>query len=364
MAVRISFATPADDAAIRGLLRREPVPGLIAISYEREPDFSIGCEATGENATVLVARDTDSGDTVGVACRSERQVYVNGERTRLGYLGQLRIDGRYQGRWLVSRGYSILRELHDRDPVPAYLAAVTAENRVAEAILVGKARKRFPAFHPVADYCTLALRIWREARSHGVFAAAYEDLPEIVRFLQTEGRRRQFFPVWSEAKLTFLTRRLGLRIEEIQIARRHGNIAGVMALWDQTGYKQSVVRSYSGWMRLAARLDSAGPGWLREPLLPKPGERIRSGYAALVCVAEDDTAVFGELLSAVSGRAASRGLEYLLLGLDTKDPFLAAARQGPHVVYRSRLFLAEWPDGGHLHALLDRRPTYVEIATL
>ena len=136
MDVQISLATPADDVQIRGLLRREPVPGRIAISYEREPDFSIGCEATGENATVLVARDVESGQTVGVACRSEREVFVNGVPVRLGYLGQLRVDSQYRGRWLVSRGYAMLRDLHEREPVPGYLAAVTAEIREAEGILV------------------------------------------------------------------------------------------------------------------------------------------------------------------------------------------------------------------------------------
>src|SRR4051812_12157855 len=110
MQVEVNLATPADDANIRGLLRREPIQGRIAISYERDPDFSIGCEATGENFTVLVARDGESSAIVGVACRSEREVYVNSVPIRLGYLGQLRIDRRYRGRWLVSRGYALLRQ--------------------------------------------------------------------------------------------------------------------------------------------------------------------------------------------------------------------------------------------------------------
>ena len=56
------------------------MPGRIVISCEREPEFSTGCDATGENATVLVARDLDAGVIAGVACRSERDVYVNGRR--------------------------------------------------------------------------------------------------------------------------------------------------------------------------------------------------------------------------------------------------------------------------------------------
>jgi hypothetical protein len=364
MGIHIAVATPADDAHIRGLLRREPVPGRIAISFEREPDFSRGCDTTGENTTVLVARDLDTGVLAGVACRSEREVYVNATPTRLGYLGQLRIDRRFRGRWLVSRGFALLKQLHDRDPLPGYLAAVTADNREAEGILMRMGRRRCPAFHPVARYCTFALPVRPTSPVTGVASATTEDIPEIVRFLQTSGSRRQFFPVWSEARLIALTTRLGLCIEDVQIARRRGRIAGVIGLWDQSAYKQDVVRSYSGWMRLAVPLYNASAPWLRRPRLPKTGERIRSGYAVFICIEEDAPSVFGDLLAATLHRAGARGLDYVLMGLDERDPLFRAAREQRHIPYRSRLFLAEWPEGGHLHAQLDRRPSYVEIATL
>ena len=374
MGIHIGLATPADDEHIRGLLRREPLPGRIAISCEREPEFSRGCDATGENATVLVARDLDTGVIAGVACRSEREVYVNGAPARLGYLGQLRIDRRYRGRWLVSRGFSTLKQLHDRDPLPGYLAAVTAGNREAEGILVKTGRKRFPMFHPVARYCTLALPVRRAtsgaasrsvaSRVSSVVSATANDIPGIVRFLQTSGPRRQFFPVWSEARLISLTTRLDLRIEDVQIARQDGRIAGLMGLWDQSAYKQDVVRAYSGWMRLAGPFYNLGAPWLGRPRLPKTGERIRSGFAVFICIEQDSPSVFGDLLSATLHRAAGRGLDYVLMGLDQRDPLFRTARERPHIPYRSGLFLAEWPEGGHLHAQLDHRPSYVEIATL
>jgi hypothetical protein len=369
MGIHIGLATPADDELIRGLLRREPVPGRIAISHEREPDFSRGCDATGDNATVLVARDLDTGVIAGVACRSEREVYVNGAPARLGYLGQLRIDRRYRGRWLVSRGFSMLKELHNRDPLPGYLAAVTAGNREAEGILVKTGRKRFPTFHPVARYYTLALPVSRATsgvapRVSSVVSATANDIPEIVRFLQTSGPRRQFFPVWSEARLISLTTRLGLRIEDIQIAWRSGRIAGVIGLWDQSAYKQDVVRAYAGWLRLAAPLYNAGAPCFGRPRLPKTGERIRSGFAVFNCIEQDSPSVFGDLLFATMHRAAVRGLDYVLMGLDERDPLFRTARERLHIPYRSGLFLAEWPEGGHLHAQLNHRPSYVEIAML
>jgi hypothetical protein len=99
--------------------------------------------------------------------------------------------------------------------------------------------------------------------------------------------------------------------------------------------------------------------------LPRVGEPIRSGYVALVCVADDNESVFRELFARVMQSAADRRLEYVLIGLDERDPLAAAARAFPHILYRSRLFLAEWPDqGGSLHDRLDGRPSYVEIAGL
>jgi len=367
MSIHIGVATPADDASIRGLLRREPVPGRIAISFEREPDFSRGCGITGDNATVLVARDLDSGVIAGVACRSEREVFVNGTPMRLGYLGQLRIDRRYRGRWLVSRGMSLIKQLHDRDPLPGYLTAVTVDNREAEGILVKNGRRRFPVFHPLASYCTLALPALPARRAlpvAGVSSASAADIREIVRFLRTNGPRRQFFPVWSEAKLISLTTRFGLRLEDLQIARRNGRIVGLIGVWDQSAYKQDVVRSYSGWFRLAVPLYNVSAPWLQRPRLPKIGERIRNAYAVMICIEEDAPSVFSDLLAATLHRAAARGLDYVLMGLDERDSLFKIARERAHIPYRSRIFLAEWPEGGHLHAQLDRRPSYVEIATL
>jgi len=365
MGVQIGIATPADDAGIRALLRREPMPGRIAITYEREPEFSIGCEASGDNTIVLVARDCESGAVAGVACRSEREVYVNGIPRRLGYLGQLRVDRRYRGRWLVARGFSQLKDLHGRAPLAGYLAAITSENRQAQAILVDKPRKLFPAFHAVGDYCTLALPATKpRCLAAGVTAAEPSDIPEIVCFLRAEGGRRQFFPVWTEARLQSVITRLGLRVENICLARRAGSIRGVIAVWDQSAYKQNVVRAWSGWMKVAAPLYNASAPWLRTPRVPRAGETIRNAYTALVCVADDDLAVFDLLLTGALYRAAESGLDYLLLGLDQRDPLLRVARRRAHIPYRSRMFLVEWPEGGNLYAQLDRRPTGVEIATL
>lgn len=345
--IDIDFAQATDDAAIRALLRREPMPGRVRIAFEREPEFARGCAVTGDDYRVLVAK-TAQDDVVGVACRSTRTVYLNGTPRRIGYLGQLRVDERFRGRWLVSRGFALLAELDRRDPVDAYLLSIVEENEEAAQILVHKRRRAFPFAAPVADVCTLAIPVGRGPAS----APPRADLGEVAEFLQTYGPQRNLFTVWTEERLRRLAD-FGLTDRDFCVVRRNGAVAAVAALWDQSSFKQSVVRGYSGWLR--------GVAWLG---LPRPGQPLRSAYASMICVADDDRDAFAELLRELYLRAGARGVAYLLAGFDARDPLLPLARDRRHYVYRSRFYLASWSNGGSLHELLDQRPVHADIATL
>jgi len=352
MELTVDFAAPADDAGIRGLLRRQAMPGRISLAFPRDPDFSLGCAITGDDYKIVVARAAD--EIVGVACRSVRHVFINGRPERLGYLGQLRVDERFRGRFLVSRGFSLLAQLDQQDPVPAYLASIVDGNHQATGVLVQRRRRSFPDFRALAEFRTLAIRLQSggkppHSKGEDIMAGSLDQVPEIVAFLRTEGSRRQLFPEWTEEALRNLAS-FGLKIEDIRVARRGGSIVGVLGLWDQSAYKQAIVRGYSGWMRIA------------KPFLPRVGEEIRSAYASLICATTPD--VFASLLREIYSLASARRFDYLLVGLDARDPLLDVARAYSHIAYPSRLYLASWSNGGHFHEQLDRRPIHVDIATL
>ncbi len=367
MELQVGLASSADDHAIRGLCRREPMPGNIVVAYEREPEFSLGCRVTGDAFQVLAARNGEDGEVVGVACRSTRTLFINGHSHRLGYLGQLRIDQKFRGRWLLSKGFSLLKQLHERDPVPAYLVSIIAGNDEAEAILVRKPRKSFPSFHHVADFCTLAISLGRAKSPFQskveISSATPVQIPELVKFLQAHGQKRQFFPEWTEGSLRELTA-CDLRIEDILVARRNGEIAGIAGFWDQSTYKQTIVHGYSRWLKAAAPFYNFGAHWIGRIPLPRPGTKLRSAYVAFLSIANDDTHVFAAILRKLYDLAHSREFDFLLVGLDARDPLLPVAKKYSHFIYASRLYLAEWPDGGHFHEQLDHRPAYVDIATL
>jgi len=370
MDIVVDLARPADDAGIRGLVAREALPGRIRLALPREPDFSLGCLVTGDECRVLVARSMEDGAVVGVACRSIRHVFINGREQRIGYFGQLRVDERFRGRWLVSRGFSLLARIDREDPVSLYLASIVEGNVEATGVLVRRRRPSFPAFREAARYRTLALPL-RRARplppgDVEITPGTLDRLSDVAAFLRSEGARRQFCSVWTEDFLRRLDA-LGLRAADMRVAHRAGRIVGVMALWDQTAYKQAVVRGYSGWLKAVAALSQTAAGRLTASVLPRVGSEVRSAYGALVCVANDDAVVFARLLQDIYEFARSRRFDYLLVGLDERDPLLTIARRYPHVAYPSRLYLASFPHRSHgerAHEQLDDRPAYVDIATL
>jgi ribosomal protein S18 acetylase RimI-like enzyme len=342
--VVFSLATREDDAGIRALLATSAMPGRIRIRLEREPDYFAGCTTMGPFTQVLVAKDIakNRDRVIGVACRAVRAMYLNGAREDVGYLSQLRVDPAYRGRALVSRGFRMLRELHEDRRTRAYVTTIVDGNEEAEGVLVRRARAGMPRYRFLERLITVAIRV---ALRRDAAAPAGGDAGgpgEMLAFLEKHATRRNFFPVWND----------DFDARDFVAVRRDGAIAGVAGLWDQNACKQTVIDGYGGVMRLA------------RPFLPRAGSVLRLAYGSFFCTIDDDRRVARALIERLLVLAAARGVRHLLLGFTERDPHLAAARAFRHVAYPSRIYSVAWDDGDDLHDRLDSRPRYLELATL
>jgi hypothetical protein len=361
-------AEPGDDEALRRLVASEPVPGSITVSYAREPDYFAGCGTMGPFSQVLVCRHRATGAVAAVGCRAVRRLFVNGEAREIGYLGQLRIASAYQGRALLRQAFRAFRPLIDDGRVPLHVTTIIERNRQALGLLVDRPRPGLPRYREVGRLETLvfAARALRSPppESCTLETGATAELAAIVAFLNREGRRRQFALVHDLADFApDSTATQGFRLEDLFVARRHGAIVGVLGLWDQSAYKQSVVRGYAGALgRWRGALNLIAPV-LGRPRLPEPGARLRHAYASFAAIEDDEPSVFSWLLRLALTRARQRGQDHVLLGLDSRDPLLPAARRLHPLVYPSRIYTVSWDDGA-FHASLDGRPTRLEVATL
>jgi hypothetical protein len=369
MKFKYELAQPADDPELRKLLAETPMPGRITVAFEREPNYFSGCSTMGQFWQIIVARHMVSGEMAGVFCRAVRSHYINGEPQGLGYVGQIRIAEKYRGMWILQAGISYFRELHADGRSLAYWGVISAENRISRGILVERPHRKFPTAREVAGIYTLGIILRNPMRPLSfdgeLERGSSETLPEIITFLGKYGAHRQFFPVYSVADFAEGETIRDFDIRDFIIARRDGAIIGVLGLWDQSRYKQSIVHEYDRSMQLVKPIYNLGAGLLRAQPLPNLGEKIHFAYSSFICVANDDADVFAALLRAIYNLAAERRYAYLMLGLTIVDPLLAVARKYPHISYHSQLYLGSWErknDG--LGKKLDGRLPYIEIATL
>jgi hypothetical protein len=362
---RFDLATEADDADLRRVLAETPMPGRIAVSFRREPSYFAAAAVDGRFRQVVAARDADSGRIVGFGSRSVSQRYVNGLPTPIGYLSSLRLLDGHRNRGLVARGYAYFRRLHADGLAPLYLTTIAEGNSVALSLLTS-GRAGLPRYHPDGRFLTAAIPVQRSRslRSEvSVRSAKIEDRPAILEFLHRVGPRRQFFPCYDADDL--FTRDGAfreLRPDDLLLAIRGGAIVGTLGVWDQGGFRQTVVHGYARPLAWARPVYNAWARWSGRPILPGPGDPFRYRFAALPLVADDDAAVFAALLGASLARCEEA--DYLLVGLHESDPLLSVLRHRRATWYTTRLFHVCWDDGEVVRQSLDGRPPYLELGCL
>jgi hypothetical protein len=191
-------------------------------------------------------------------------------------------------------------------------------------------------------------------------------LSDIAQCLQRNYARFQFAPVWRQDTLTCPSRARGLQLSALYLALRRGQVIGCLAKWDQTAFKQVVIRGYG--QRLARwrpLLNRIGP-LIGMPRLPAIGTTIHHAYLSHVAVDGDDPEVFLHLLTSALTDAARSGYAFLVAGLAERHPLLKVVRRlGCRLEYRSLLYLVYWPDEANAVPRLDPlRVPHVEVATL
>ncbi|MDB6064198.1 MAG: hypothetical protein JWR26_406 [Pedosphaera sp.] len=356
---RFSVATAADDAGIRALLRDNPIPGRISLSFEREPDYFADAVIGGGEKQTIVARKGGRVACIGNCAIRDR--FVNGQPSRVGYLGGLRLDSRFAGRFdILRQGYQFFRELQAEDPADFYFTSIAADNLRARKFLE-QGVPGMPLYEFIGDFVTLMLPINRRASVRAVSSSAASAVGDLISCVNDYNRSRQFAPSWSVEEW-FALEALGLRSEDFYCVRSgNGTLAGA-AIWDQRAFKQTVIRGYApllGHVRPALNLVAHVAGGLR---LPAVGETVANAFVSHLAVWPAELAAFVRELRAL---AAKRRIEFLTMGFAAKDPNLALVRRNFRCrEYWSRLYVVRWPDIGGAAGELDGRLLAPEVALL
>lgn len=363
----ISLAGSADDASLRARMAADWMTGEVAVSFRREPSYFAGCRLQGHATQVVKCTDAITGDLIAMGSRSTAAAYVDGEARRIGYLADLRIAREYRRGTLLARGYGFFRTLHEADPVPLYTTVIYEGNRDAADALVG-GRARLPLYRDWGRILTPAIRLdfpVRSARGRelGIVRGTRARLSEIVGFLNSELRQKQFAPVYREEDFAE-GRFRGLAPEDFFLAERHGRIVGTVAAWDQSSIRQTHVERYSGaraWLRpvynALARMTPLKP-------LPKPGARIPYVYLACLATEGNDVPILRCLLRAAHDVLRRGRWQFAIAGLHETDPLAGVLEEFHAIPAAGRVFVVHWPDEPVMVQGPDRRIPYLEAGCL
>jgi len=360
------LAESADDSQLRALMRETVVPGHIRIAYTREPNFFSAYQDGDPCTQVIVAEANHRIE--GVACRSIRQLLVNGKPCTLGYLSGLRIRPSAQKSTALARGYAFLKALHADGRAPAYLTTIIHGNEEAKRILTS-GRATLPSYIPMGNYLTHVCPVKRSCTvpktPEGLEITTAAQLPrqELTDYLRQEGSSRQFFPAYTAAGDTSgVIQAIGL--EQILVAQQAGKIVGTLAVWDQENAKQHLLAGYSGLFRLVRPLLNLVLQARNYQRLPSVGETVRYASSALLCIRNNDRTVFRALLEQALSLAVQRGVHQFAVGFHERDPLVPAMKDVFHVVYSSGLYLVSWDNCGFYESLDPSLIPYLELGTL
>ena len=371
---KITLATPADESDLRRLLRENPMPGPISVSFEREPNYFNAAQVDGTISQTLIGRDSITNKIVGMGSRIIQQVYLNGKVREVGYISHLRVD--MQVEWGLSlarqlaRSSKALRDLHKDGRTPFYLMSIIADNRPAHRL--------FTSLIPGMPYTQEYTRMFTYAisprkrrprlglpRGLKMERGTREHVPAILECLQRNGRKHQFSPHWSSENLFHPAKTPNLKPNDFFLAVKDSRIVGCLSLWDQTSFKQTVARGYSGiYARWRSQLN-----WLAQiiglPILPEVDSSIHYCYASHLAIDDNDPAVFSALLRELYISAGQNGYNYFMLGLSEANPLRkVVAKSYLPIIYRSQLYLIAWEDGLDKIKKVDDRLPGPEIALL
>jgi hypothetical protein len=370
------LATGAYDTDLRRLFAENAMEGEIGISFRREPSYFYASGVQGSFYQVVAARDTDTGETIGVGSRAVRPGFINGEAASIGYLADLRLDARYRSGLLVARAYRYLEQLHQDGRARLYFTVIAEGNRRAlETIAAGRAG--LPAYRDLGRLLSPAVNLRRRKPPLGgdfeIVSGCGTLLPEIVACLNRNHERRQLAPSYTEdlfvreeaGRLQTEHRRLrGFRLRDFYVAVRDGRVIGVLGKWDQSAYKQTVVTRYRGKLRWLRPVYNLAAGLIGCARFPAPGAALKSFYASLIAVDDEDAVVFRALLRRLYNDHVGSEYAYFLVGLHERDPLAAALTDFSLTPFAGRLFAVCFADGEECFRRLDGRVPYVELAAL
>jgi GH3 auxin-responsive promoter len=370
----LSLAGAADDEGLKRRMAADIMRGSIDISFRREPSYFSASHIQGDKVDVIQCKSVRTGHIVGLSCRAQTWLNLQGKPTRFGYLADLRGEPSVRGGTLLARGIKALQILQDREPIEQHFCVIFEGNREIEKLLTSK-RVGLPVFERVTRVLTPAIMLGRPKPLIKVpqlhfRIATQADLAAIAEFLQRELAHKNYSPFISLEELES-GKFKSIRAENYYLAINQKTIVACVAAWDQSAYRQTHVEAYHGALRLAKPFINIAAGianafgmqanGIRK--LPHAGQPIGFVYIALAAAEENNFTYFEALLRFTYNQLCASNYHYMFTSLCEDDVLSKATAPYKHIPAAGVVYRVNF-HGQKLIASDSNKINYIEAACL
>jgi GNAT superfamily N-acetyltransferase len=365
MAITVRMGTPADNAKMQELITKITMPGVAQMCFQRAPDFFTGAKVIGDEFVLTVADDDERPDVLaGLTVISGRELFISGQKRRVYYSGDTRVDPFYRRRGIASNLF--IEQKKFRSGTDLLQGIVLKENTApldAAAKTTDGVLFRYWISHTI-ETSFIFVRQSKPRIPAGVDlrAATAADVPAMQAFFDREAPRRNGYPVYDFSKLMAGDPYYaGLSIGDYVLATRNGEIIGMLAGWNQKAYKQTRIVGFKPIIKLLRPIYNLYVGIAGGFKLPPIGGVLNYLSLANILIAQDDKAVFQALIDWVM---VHQGQKYdaLATAVTHGDPLEEVPRSYKRQKLISSHFWLSYGDDPRPG--IDNRPLYVELGRL
>jgi hypothetical protein len=329
--IEIVAYSPIFDGQVRALCQL-PVSGNISLALEREPDYYTGAAIQCNEPEVYICLQKPDHRVYGVFNLGLRKVYYQEDEVFIRYLCDLRIHPDVQGSSLLFR---IIRFADGLNLTPNGLPAQTIvfgdNRRMLDMIVrsrVSKSKNRLPGYHYAGNYVSHLIGFhqpYSVSDAYKIRCATESDVPAMQEFVDIEGRKINYFPVYKMDKLNSKYY-YGIHISNYFLAFIDNRLVGICGIWDQSSFKQTRITGYSTMFSIVKPVYNLYKKLLGGNTLPIAGSIVKYLNLHTVLVEGRSPDIFKSLVQEVLTRYQSATYDYLLCGLDDSDPLTTALK--------------------------------------
>ena len=325
----IEKALPSDNFGICELCKI-PMAGNISLSMGRDPDYFINAGIQNQEIELFVCRQKDR--VIGTFSLGKRNVFYNGTPKLIRYFSDLRIHPDFQkSLLLIKMSRFIKTNIIDKNEF--VYTVIFSENKVMTDMIakVDRAsidnesllkRASLPKYILCGSYSSfmISLKSRRKKIKTNLLIrkAKKTDIEAMQFFLNREAPKKQWYPYYDLSCLQDNYYH-DLNISNFYLAFKDKKIVGITGVWDQRGFKQTILHSYTRSLKFVRPFINIIAKFTKGFNLPESGTRLNYFTLHTILTKGNNQEIFKDIIEKIYTDNYQSEFSYFLCGLDKND---------------------------------------------